>query len=435
MGFLDTFKGKQYKTELETLKQEHENLKSLMTPELSDALALKQEILKLQNEQKLEEQKIEELKKDIGVKQNDICKLDKTIQEKKKDIIWMDEEILVQEFGLYKPQFDFASALDYKEELAKIRSLQKELIKNKQAVTGNTNWQVNGSSSKGKKMVSDTQKLLLRAFNSECDDLVSKVKYTNFDASLSRIYKSAEAISKLGSIMNISITQQYLSAKAKELRLAFEYQQKKHEEQEALKAARAEQREQAKVQKELEEQRKKVEKEQTHYQSALDKLNIQIASDPNNADLLAKKNELESQLIDIDKALINIDYRQANMKAGYVYIISNIGAFGENVFKIGMTRRLDPQERVDELGDASVPFNFDVHAMIFSDDAPALEAALHRAFESRKLNMVNQRREFFNVTLDEIKEVIKKNFDKTVEFIDVPDAEQYRISMKMKLNN
>ena len=122
------------------------------------------------------------------------------------------------------------------------------------------------------------------------------------------------------------------------------------------------------------------------------------------------------------------------MKAGYVYIISNIGAFGENVYKIGMTRRLDPQDRVDELGDASVPFNFDVHAMIFSDDAPALEAALHRAFENRKLNMVNQRREFFNVTLDEIKEVIKKNFDKTVEFIDVPDAEQYRISLKMKAN-
>ena len=143
---------------------------------------------------------------------------------------------------------------------------------------------------------------------------------------------------------------------------------------------------------------------------------------------------MENRLSDIDKALTDIDYRQANMKAGYVYIISNIGAFGENVYKIGMTRRLDPQDRVDELGDASVPFNFDVHAMIFSDDAPALEAALHRAFENRKLNMVNQRREFFNVTLDEIKEVIKENFDKTVEFIDVPDAEQYRISLKMKAN-
>lgn len=120
------------------------------------------------------------------------------------------------------------------------------------------------------------------------------------------------------------------------------------------------------------------------------------------------------------------------MRAGYVYVISNIGAFGENIYKIGMTRRLDPQDRIDELGDASVPFNFDVHAMIFSDDAPALEAALHRAFEDRKLNMVNQRREFFNVTLDEIKEVIRQNFDKTVEFVDVPNAEQYRVSQKLR---
>lgn len=101
-------------------------------------------------------------------------------------------------------------------------------------------------------------------------------------------------------------------------------------------------------------------------------------------------------------------------------------------YKIGMTRRLEPQDRVDKLGDASVPFKFDVHAMIFSDNAPALEAALHRAFEDRKLNMVNTRREFFYVTLDEIKQVVKENFDKTVEFIDFPDAEQYRTSLKMR---
>ena len=127
-----------------------------------------------------------------------------------------------------------------------------------------------------------------------------------------------------------------------------------------------------------------------------------------------------------------VDYRAANQKAGYVYIISNIGAFGENVYKIGMTRRLDPTERVSELGDASVPFNFDIHAMIFSEDAPALEAALHKAFENKKLNMVNQRREFFRVTLDEIKDTVKKNFDKTVEFINDAEAEQYRISEKMR---
>ena len=158
----------------------------------------------------------------------------------------------------------------------------------------------------------------------------------------------------------------------------------------------------------------------------------QLEQDHENAELIKKKKEIENQLVEIEKALQNIDYREANQRAGYVYIISNIGAFGENIYKIGMTRRLDPQDRVDELGDASVPFNFDVHAMIFSDDAPALENALHHAFEDRKVNMVNQRREFFNVTLDEIKDVVKKNFDKTVEFIDIPDAEQYRVSQKMK---
>ncbi len=281
-------------------------------------------------------------------------------------------------------------------------------------------------------MVTDTQKLLLRAFNNECDDLVSKVKYTNFDASLNKIYHCAEAISKLGTVMNISINKAYLDAKVKELRLAFEYQQKKQEEKEALKAAREEQREQAKIQREMEEQKKKIEKEQAHYQTAFDKLMNQLSNKPDDTELLKKKSELEDKLKDIDKALIDIDYRQANAKAGYVYVISNIGAFGENVYKIGMTRRLDPQERVDELGDASVPFKFDVHAMIFSDDAPALEAALHRAFEHKKVNMINTRREFFNVTLDEIKKVVKENFDKTVEFVDVPDAEQYRVSQRMR---
>ncbi|WP_243647498.1 DUF4041 domain-containing protein [Cuneatibacter caecimuris] len=399
---------------------------------MQDVIKLKAEIEKLQKNKNNLSDQILELNEKIKEKNYNISSLDSVIRGKSKQIVNLDDEILVQEFGLYQPQFDFASALDYKEELAKIRMRQKDLIKNNHAVTGRTDWQVNGNAAKGRKLVTDTQKLLLRAFNSECDELISKVKYTNFDASLNKIYKSSEAISKLGTIMEISITGQYLEAKVKELRLAFEYQQKKQEEKEEQKAARAEQREQAKIQKEIEEQRKKIEKEQTHYQTAFKRINDQLMANPNDPDLLAKKSELEKQIDSIDKALTDIDYRQANMKAGYVYVISNIGAFGENIYKIGMTRRLDPQDRVDELGDASVPFNFDVHAMIFSDDAPALEAALHRAFEDRKLNMVNQRREFFHVTLDEIKEVVRKNFDKTVEFVDVPDAEQFRISERMR---
>lgn len=432
MGFTDIFKGKQYKSELEDLQAKYNALQSLMTPEMRDAHDLQIKIKELQSAAAEHEDILQKLDKDVAKRERTISDLDKTISDKKSKIIWMDDEILVQEFGLYKPQYDFANSLDYKERLAKVRDQQKTLIKEKRAVNGNTSWQVNGSASKGKKMVSDTQKLLLRAFNTECDDIISKVKYTNFDASLDRIYKSSDAISKLGSIMNISVSNDYLDLKIKELRLAFEYQQKKQEEKEAQKAERAELREAAKLQKEIELQRKKIEKEQTHYQTAYEKLLKQLEATPDNIDLIKKKAELENQLQDIEKAIQDIDYREANHKAGYVYIISNIGAFGENVYKIGMTRRLDPQDRVDELGDASVPFNFDVHAMIFSDDAPALEAALHKAFEDKKLNMVNTRREFFNVTLDEIKEVVKKNFDKTVEFIDVPDAEQYRVSQKMK---
>lgn len=413
--------------QMSELISDNQKYQQMMTPEMQNGVELQKLIEKLHQE----EVNVAERISDLNIKAAD---LESKIKSKQAQLISFDDEILVQEFGLYTPQFDFATALDYKEELAKIRVLQKNCIKSKTAVTGLTGWTVNGSASQGKKMVSDTQKLLLRAFNTECDEIINKVKYTNFDASLNRIYKSSEAISKLGTIMNISITQKYLNAKVKELRLAFEYQQKKQEEKEAAKAAREEQREQAKVQKELEEQQKKIEKEQTHYQTAYEKILLQLDSKPDDIDLLNKKAELENRLHDIDKALSDIDYRQANMRAGYVYIISNIGAFGENVYKIGMTRRLDPQERVDELGDASVPFRFDVHAMIFSDDAPALEAALHRAFENKKLNMVNHRREFFNVTLDEIKKVVQENYDKTVEFIDVPNAEQYRVSQKMREN-
>ena len=191
-------------------------------------------------------------------------------------------------------------------------------------------------------------------------------------------------------------------------------------------------REEAKLQKEIEEQRRKLEKEQTHYLNALAKLRLQLVSNPNDADLLAKQQEIELQLTEIDKGIKDVDYREANKRAGYVYVISNIGAFGENIYKIGMTRRLDPMERVDELGDASVPFDFDVHALIFSEDAPKLEAALHKAFEDKKVNFVNHRREFFNVTLQEIKDVVTANYDKTVEWNDYADAEQYRISLKMK---
>ena len=202
----------------------------MLTPEMRDAQTVRIMLRDLENERQGLQNQLTNIKNDISIQTGRYNDLERQIQQKRTELIDLDDEILVQEFGLYRPHYEFANSLDYKEKLAEIRSKQKAMIKEKRAVSGNTAWQVNGSASQGKKMVSDTQKLLLRAFNTECDEVIGKVKYTNFDASLNRIYKSAETISKLGTIMNIAINKPYLDLKVQELRLAFEYQQKKQEE-------------------------------------------------------------------------------------------------------------------------------------------------------------------------------------------------------------
>lgn len=283
-------------------------------------------------------------------------------------------------------------------------------------------------------MVADTQKLLLRAFNSECEYVTWRVKYNNFDSCLKRIENACATIQKLGVTMDIEISSEYFDLKVAELRLALEYQQAKQRERERQSELRARQREEAALQKELEEARRKVEKEHSHYLNALTAAQKQFetASETERLVLTEKISTLEKQLAETDKNLSDLDYREANQRAGYVYVISNIGSFGEGIFKIGMTRRLNPQERIDELGGASVPFNFDVHALIFTEDAPKLEAALHRAFEERKVNMVNPRREFFFATIDEIEKVVRDNFDASIEFVRTSDAEQFRESQKIR---
>lgn len=411
------------------IKEENERLKSLITPEMENAISLQNYVNQLNTEIENLQKKSQEISDEIENKLSKEEYINNEIDELNLQLFDVQEKIYLQENGLYEPKYALCNSDEYKERLSEIRQQQKDLIKNGIATTGDSDWTVNGSKTQGKKMIKDMQKLLLRAFNSECDELIDKVKYNNIEVARKRINTSREAISKLGSVMKVSISSEYYQCKIQELFLAYEYQQKKQEEKEAQREARAELREAAKLQKEIEEEQKKALKEQSHYQNALSKLLEQIQStDTPSEDLISKKNELEDKLNSIDNSIKNLDYRQANQRAGYVYVISNIGAFGENVFKIGMTRRLNPQDRVDELGDASVPFTFDVHAMIFSEDAPALENALHKAFENKKVNMVNHRREFFNVTLDEIKEVVRQNYDKTVEFIEYPDAEQFRES-------
>lgn len=435
MGLGDLFKAKK----CQELTARVAELEAMITPEMQDLARINalisdanDELSRIQEENK---KKVAEAEAELSRIRDSILKARADLESAKGELIETNEEVLIQSFGLYKPRFAFSTSTDYKDRLATIRQEQREMIKSGNAAAGNTQWTVNGNASKGRKMVKDMQKLLIRAFNSECDDCIEHVKFNNIEAAEKRICASRDAISKLGDIMNIRITERYYDLKIRELYLAFEYQQKKQEEKEQLRQLRAEERERAKLEKEIEEARKKIQKEQKHYSNALKKIEEQLASATEESDIAAlnaKKTELEEQLAELSKATEQIDYRAANQKAGYVYIISNIGAFGEGVYKIGMTRRLEPMDRIDELGDASVPFDFDIHALIFSEDAPALEAALHRAFEDRKLNMVNTRREFFRVSLDEIKQVVCENYDKTVEFTDIPAAEQYRESVLMK---
>lgn len=372
----------------------------------------------------------EELQEEI----EELKQIKKSLQ---MDIIELDDKILFQDFGVYQPQYNFATLDEYKDKLDEIREEQKSMIKNNTAAICNTAWKVQGSEKAGKKMIAENIKQALRNFNIECDLCIGKVKFSNYDNSKERIFKAFELQNKLNETNDIHIVDDYYRLKIKELNLAFEYQKKKQEEREELRRKREELREAEKVAREIEEKRKELEKEQEHYQNYLKKINEQIEveqSEERKQFLLAKKEELDNNVNDVKLALEDLDYREANHRAGYVYIISNIGAFGENIYKIGMTRRLEPEDRIAELSGASVPFKFDIHAMIFSDDAPKLEAALHNHFADKKVNLVNGRKEFFNVTLEEIKEVVRKNHDKSVDFINIPDAEQYRESLMLRKN-
>lgn len=381
--------------------------------------------LKLQLVQ-LEEETIS-LKRSISV-------LDNEINNKKDIIADLDDEASYQEFGFYKPKYECLDSEEYANKIKDIREQQKNMVKNKIALSFYDGWTLDGSKTKGNAMNNDNMKMVLRAFNNECDVLISKAKFNNIDKIEEKIKKASIQIDKLNSRNRISILQDYINSKLDELHLVHEYAVKKQEEKEILKEQRAQEREETKLQKEIENARKDILKEQTHYENALTKIMEQLANatEEETEKLNERITEVKSKLNEINKNMEEIDYREANKRAGYVYIISNIGAFGENIYKIGMTRRLEPMDRVDELGDASVPFLFDLHAMIFSDDAPTLEHALHSAFDDKKVNMVNGRKEFFNVTLEEIEKVVKENHDNLIEFKKVPEAIQYRETLLLK---
>ena len=349
--------------------------------------------------------------------------------ELQEQVVSLRDTVILQEVGVYEYAHDMESAADYKSALSDLRAKMKTVVRASDAVTSASNWVVNGSEAKGRKMIRDMSKLLLRAYNSEADDLVAKLRPFRLEAAIDRLGKSRSAINRLGAEpMKIAITSRYHRLRVDELRLAADWLAKKDDEKEAAKAERARLREEAKARKEIEAERLRLIKERTHYEGVIAKMREAGGADSDVADL-------EAQLAEIAEAVLTVESRAANTRAGHVYVISNVGSFGERMVKIGMTRRLDPLERVKELGDASVPFKYDLHALVFSDDAVGLEKALHGRFASRRVNLVNMRREFFYLTAGEVAAALAVGDGPEAlltEFTEEPEAAEWHMSQNTR---
>lgn len=345
----------------------------------------------------------------------------------------LEENLENISYGLYKPHYDYNTSAEYKRELERIQEQQKALIKDEKATFCPIAWQVGNSRKDGEKMVKQTSKMMLRAFNGECDAAISKVRWNNVTTMEARINKAYEALNKLASTSQISITEPYLKLKLKELYLEYELEEKIHQEKEEQQRIKDQMREEEIALKEIERAQKEAEDEEKRYNKALEKAReeISVATGERLAQLTIKIGELEASLRQAQEQKLRAISRAQLTKSGHVYIISNIGSFGDDVFKIGMTRRLEPMDRVRELGDASVPFQFDVHGIIYSDNAPELENQLHKKFDKNRLNLVNQRREFFRLSLADIEEEIK-SLNVKVELTKLAEAKEFRESISIR---
>lgn len=429
MGLLDFLKAKEYKEQISNLEFQIFQLNQILAETKGLELS---EVNKLIESRKADLAAIEN---QMSLIQNDITNHQNTLNDLQSQISVVSEEIEMETYGLYKPRYDFVKSTHYKNKLDEIRRIQKQMIKDKTAVYYFDNWVVNGSRAKGVTMTNQNIRQILRSFNSECEAAINKVRFSNIDSIKKRIERSFTQINNMNKANQVSITPQYLDLKFEELYLAYEYEKKKQEERELLREEREREREERKLQREIKEKQKIIEKDIKHFQNMrlelMDKL--KSSTDPSEKDSIEQEiNNLTKSIENKEAEKEDLDYRSAHANAGYVYIISNIGSFGENFYKIGVTRRLDPYERISELSSASVPFRFDVHAMIFSYEAYDLEAKLHQHFSSQRVNLVNNRKEFFKISLEDIKSVLDKYKDLTIDFTEIPEAEEYRNTLKIR---
>lgn len=330
------------------------------------------------------------------------------------------ERLELEEFGLFDYEHVAEASTKLATELEALRSRIRQSNKIGTAISASQNFTFNNSTSKGKTFVNQMSRIMLRAYNAEAENAVKTVKAGNLGAAQRRLSKAREQIAKQGQLIQLNVENTYHHLRLQELELAARHLQAKAREREEERERREALREQRKLEEEIRREKERLEKERTHYLNSIQKL-------LNRGDQEGAE-KLRAQLDRIDKEIADADYRAANIRAGYVYVISNIGAFGEDVVKIGMTRRLNPMDRIRELGDASVPFNFDIHALFFSDDAVGIEAMLHREFAGERLNKINTRREYFRVQPKQVLDALQEHNVSVLEFTTHAAADDYRMS-------
>jgi len=342
------------------------------------------------------------------------------IQRVQSQLIDVNATAELQEVGLFDFEHPAQSSAELASQLEQVRYEIKNRIRDKTAVLTTTSFTFNNSEAQGRKFVNDMSKVLLRAYNAEAENAIKATRAGNLAVAQKRLTTAAEQIARSGAMIDLRVEASYHGLRLREIALANDHLRVLAREKELERDRRAELREQAKAEAELRKAKETLEKEKSHYLSTLAAL--EANGDAEGAD------RMRAKLEDVERALVDVDYRAANIRAGYVYVISNIGAFGERMVKIGMTRRLEPMDRVNELGDASVPFRFDVHALFFADDAVGVETMLHQTFAPQRVNKVNLRREFFYTTPDEVLAALKSHAIEVVEYAVAPVAEEFRAS-------
>lgn len=353
-----------------------------------------------------------------------LINLNKEISEIKESLIETQEIAMLQEVGVYQYSSILETSEGYSQKIAEIQAKIKERnITNGGAITAAQGWTVNGSTSEGAKMIKEFSKLMLRAYNGEVDDALRTLKPYKVEAAVDRVNKVEISIEKLGKTMSIAIDDNYHKLRISEIKLTADYLAMKEDEKERQKEEKLRLKEEEKAQKEFEKEKEKLNKELSHHQAVLAK-----ADETGNTQAAE---EAKAKIAEVQNGISGVEERAANIRTGYVYVISNIGSFGEEVLKIGLTRRLNPEERIQELSDASVPFKFDTHAIIFSADAVSLEKQLHQELDAHRVNKVNGRKEFFRATPASVRELlIRLSTEGLLSYKEEAEAPEWRISSK-----